>query len=118
MVVAHARPATTAGFLAVGDTCACDINGTFAVRSQLSLSWPANTPFESGSDSTYGWSIERHSYGKDGNLQLELISCGAVRAKTRATSFRSVSSPPKFGNRWWIVPRWVACTSSQLRART
>jgi hypothetical protein len=65
-----------AGYLAVGDTCVCDMNGTFALRSTLNLSWAVQSTIEAGSDTQTAWVIERHSYGKDGSLMVETISCG------------------------------------------
>jgi hypothetical protein len=65
------------GYKANKTTCACDLTGTFAVRTRLDLSWDeVPGSIEGGSDTTYSYAIEKHSYDASGNLVLDLTTCG------------------------------------------
>jgi hypothetical protein len=65
-----------AGYIPAADTCVCDMTGTFATRTQLDAKWATLDQIEGGTDTTYSYAIERHSYDAQGNLMLELTLCG------------------------------------------
>jgi hypothetical protein len=66
-----------AGYVAIGGACVCDLSGTFAARASLSLSWDRmSNAIEPGSQTVYSYALERHTYDAQGNLTIELTSCG------------------------------------------
>jgi hypothetical protein len=68
--------ACSAGFTEVAGQCVCNMAGTFALRTELDVSWDASSGIESGKDADVYWSIVRQNYDVNGQLQLELIACG------------------------------------------
>jgi hypothetical protein len=67
------------GYVAVAGQCVCDMAGTFAARTRLDLAWSnLSDQIEDGSDTTYSYSLERHSYDANGLLTLEVIACGTT----------------------------------------
>jgi hypothetical protein len=71
--------ACNAGYLAVAGACVCDLTGTFVSKSSFLGSWSNQTGIEDGSETSYGWGIERHNYDAQGNLQIEAIGCGETQ---------------------------------------
>ena len=82
-----------AGFKAVAGKCVCDMQGTFAVRSELKLAWSNIDGIVDGSGSTYSWSIARHNYDAEGNLTAEMIQCGDTNLDICGTGVRIVGIP-------------------------
>jgi hypothetical protein len=69
----------SAGYVAIGGTCVCDMSGTFAARTRLDTSWMnLSDQIEDGKDTSYAYSIERHTVDANGNMTLELIACGST----------------------------------------
>lgn len=67
----------SAGFVERNGTCACDLSGTFAVRTRVELTWDRMSDLiEPGSDVVYGYAIERYAYDAMGNLLQEHTPCG------------------------------------------
>jgi hypothetical protein len=65
------------GFIELEGSCACDMRGTFAVRSQVEFAWPnLDDLLEAGSDAAFGYAIEHFSYDADGSLVIEHVPCG------------------------------------------
>lgn len=71
----------SAGFIEVAGSCVCDLNGTFVVRLENRLEWSGQTGVENGSAMTPAWTIERHAYDADGNLETESILCGELETE-------------------------------------
>jgi hypothetical protein len=79
-----------AGYVAAQGSCACDLTGTFAVRTRIELSWSGMQELvESGSDAVYGYAIEHLSYDAAGNLVIEHSPCG-----DGAFDLCGIGSPP------------------------
>jgi len=67
------------GYKAVGDTCACDMGGTFAVRSQLQVRWSdVEGGIADGMTTFDTFFLERHTYDETGKLSLEVQTCGST----------------------------------------
>lgn len=65
------------GFIELNGSCACDMRGVFALRSQIELAWSETDGLlEAGSDTVNGYAIERFSYDAAGELVIEHLSCG------------------------------------------
>lgn len=65
------------GYVEQHGSCVCDMSGTFVVRARLDLSWnEMGGLIEPGSDSVYGYAIERYSYDGEGELQVQYTPCG------------------------------------------
>lgn len=77
--------ACAAGFREVAGKCVCDLSGTFVTKQSYLASWSGETGVEDGSETTYSWSIERHEYDAQGNLDVESISCGDTQPELCGT---------------------------------
>jgi len=73
------------GYTAVDDECVCDLNGTFAVRIALNMSWPAaldpilgTEVISAGQATTYSWALREHTYAPDGTLTVQTLPCGGT----------------------------------------
>ena len=107
--------ACSAGFRAVGGKCVCDMQGTFAVRNELKLSWSNQMGIADGSGSTYSWSIARQNYDAQGNLALEILSCGDSNLDLCGTGVRLVGIPPEGYAQYVPIAVWDNNTNgSQL----
>ncbi|HKU42894.1 MAG TPA: hypothetical protein VJR89_32265, partial [Polyangiales bacterium] len=78
--------ACSAGFKAVGNTCVCDLSGTFAGRSVAQLRWSGEAGIEDGSATSYGWAIQRQEYQADGTVETEIINCGESKVDLCGTA--------------------------------
>lgn len=68
-----------AGFKFVGNTCACDMGGTFGVRSQLTVRWENVEGGIADGSTTYDtFFLERHTYDETGKLSIEVRTCGST----------------------------------------
>jgi hypothetical protein len=71
--------ACSTGYVAMGGTCVCDMSGMFAARTRLDSSWTKlSDQIEDGKDTSYAYSLERHTVDADGNMTIELIACGST----------------------------------------
>jgi hypothetical protein len=77
--------ACAAGFREVAGKCVCDLTGTFVTKQTFESSWSGETGIEDGSQTTFSWGIERHSYDAQGNLEVESISCGETQPELCGT---------------------------------
>jgi hypothetical protein len=112
-----------AGYVARSGTCLCDLSGTFAAVASMELAWDRmSNAIEPGSDTVYSYGIERHSYDDQGNLKIELTSCGDSQL-----DFCGVGVPPMVAaeaySQFTPVQAWelpsmpkVLTTTSQLKA--
>ncbi|HET8936769.1 MAG TPA: calcium-binding EGF-like domain-containing protein [Polyangiales bacterium] len=65
------------GFVEKQGHCVCEMAGTFAVRSDVDLTWGRKGDLiEPGTDSAYDYAIEHVRYDAAGNLELEHVPCG------------------------------------------
>jgi hypothetical protein len=69
-----------AGYVAIGNTCVCDMGGLFAARTRLVQTWSDLANLEDGTQNVDSWGLERHVYDAQGNLQIEMTSCGGQSA--------------------------------------
>ena len=68
-----------AGYVAIAGQCVCNLGGTFAARTRLDLKWAdLSDQIEDGMDTTYSYSLEKHTYDASGNLSLEIVACGST----------------------------------------
>lgn len=69
-----------------GESCVCDMDGTFALRIRSTLKWPRQvdagtgvTTIEAGEAEIDTWAIRRHTgYAEDGSLVVETVPCGGT----------------------------------------
>ena len=87
--------ACAAGFVQVGGQCVCNMGGTFASRVEVDLAWTAEATIEGGSDTSYAWSIERHNYDAQGNLDIEIIPCGESNVDLCGNGVGLLMIPPE-----------------------
>jgi len=62
-------------------SCACNLNGTYAVKVTANVTWPAITNFagtliSAGAATTNSWAIRQHVYDASGTLQVVTTPCG------------------------------------------
>ncbi|MET0390551.1 MAG: hypothetical protein ABW321_31555 [Polyangiales bacterium] len=81
-----------AGLTEVDGKCVCNMGGTFAVRTELTVSWEESTPIQAGTGTTYSWTIERHNYTPDGALDIEVIPCGETNIDVCSERFATLAA--------------------------
>jgi len=106
------------GFRAVAGKCVCDMQGTFAVRTELKVHWSNLDGLADGSGSTYSWSLERHNYDAEGNLEAEIIPCGETNLDVCGSGVRLVGIPQEAYSQFVPVNVWDSVnTSTQLKLK-
>lgn len=98
--------ACNAGFTAIAGKCACNLGGTFAVRTRLDLSWADQDTIEGGSDTQYGWTIQRLNYDVDGNVAVEVIPCGETNIDLCGQGVRIAGVPEEAYAQYVPIAIW------------
>jgi EGF domain len=103
-----------AGFVETGGTCACNLGGTFVLRSRFELAWANIDGVEDGVDFSNDWAIARQTYDASGALQIELSPCGSTTPDLCGTGYLGLVQPEAYGQ---YMPQHVWTTPSMPRSR-